>query len=98
MNIKSIILAAGKGSRMRSDLPKVMHTIGGMAMFHHVVSTCKSLGEGSLIGVVGHHAEVVINSLPNEEITWVILLNASNNVHPKRLDLSGFQPVSNCGN
>ena len=71
MNIKSIILAAGKGSRMRSDLPKVMHTIGGMAMFHHVVSTCKSLGEGSLIGVVGHHAEVVINSLPNEEITWV---------------------------
>jgi bifunctional UDP-N-acetylglucosamine pyrophosphorylase/glucosamine-1-phosphate N-acetyltransferase len=71
MNIKSIILAAGKGSRMRSDLPKVMHTIGGISMFHHVVSTCKSLGEGSLIGVVGHHAEVVINSLPEENITWI---------------------------
>jgi len=71
MNIKSIILAAGKGSRMCSDLPKVMHTIGGKAMFHHVVSTCKSLGEGSLIGVVGHHAEVVIESLPKETITWV---------------------------
>lgn len=71
MNIKSIILAAGKGSRMRSDLPKVMHTIGGKAMLHHVVSTCKSLGAGSVIGVVGHHAEVVINSMPNEEITWV---------------------------
>ena len=71
MNIKSIILAAGKGSRMCSDLPKVMHTIGGKAMFHHVVSTCKSLGEGSLIGVVGHHAEVVISSLADESITWV---------------------------
>jgi len=71
MNIKSIILAAGKGSRMCSDLPKVMHQIGGKAMFHHVVSTCKSLGEGSIIGVVGHHAEVVISSLPDESITWV---------------------------
>lgn len=71
MNIKSIILAAGKGSRMRSDLPKVMHKIGGKAMFHHVVETCRSLGEGSIIGVVGHHAETVISSLPEETIAWV---------------------------
>ena len=71
MKIKSIILAAGKGSRMCSDLPKVMHHIGGKAMFHHVVATCKSLGEGALIGVVGHHAEVVISSLPDEAIAWV---------------------------
>ena len=71
MNIKSIILAAGKGSRMCSDLPKVLHTIGGKAMFHHVVSTCKSLGEGSIIGVVGHRAETVVASLPDENITWV---------------------------
>ena len=71
MNIKSIILAAGKGSRMCSDLPKVLHTIGGKAMFHHVVSTCKSLGKGSLIGVVGHRSDAVIASLPDEDITWV---------------------------
>lgn len=71
MNIKSIILAAGKGSRMSSDLPKVMHTIGGKPMFHHVVSTCQSLGEGSIIGVVGHGAETVISSLSDETITWV---------------------------
>ena len=71
MNIKSIILAAGKGSRMCSDLPKVMHTIGGKAMFHHVISTCKALGEGSLIGVVGHGAETVIASLPDDNIVWV---------------------------
>jgi len=71
MNLKSIILAAGKGSRMCSDLPKVMHTIGGQAMFHHVVMTCRSLGEGTIIGVVGHHAETVISSLPDDDITWV---------------------------
>ncbi|MGB1310878.1 MAG: bifunctional UDP-N-acetylglucosamine diphosphorylase/glucosamine-1-phosphate N-acetyltransferase GlmU [Leucothrix sp.] len=72
MNIKSIILAAGKGSRMRSDLPKVMHEIGGKAMLHHVVLTCESLGEGSIIGVVGHHAEAVIASFPSDaSMIWV---------------------------
>lgn len=40
-------------------------------MFHHVVSTCKSLGKGSLIGVVGHRSDAVIASLPDEDITWV---------------------------
>ena len=71
MNIKSIILAAGKGSRMCSDLPKVMHKIGGKAMFHHVVATCESLGDGSIVGVVGHHADVVISSTSKDAITWV---------------------------
>ena len=71
MIIKSIILAAGKGSRMCSVMPKVMHTIGGKAMLHHVVSTCKSLGQSSIVGVVGHHSEIVMSSLPSEKITWV---------------------------
>ncbi|RVU85436.1 UDP-N-acetylglucosamine diphosphorylase/glucosamine-1-phosphate N-acetyltransferase [Leucothrix sargassi] len=71
MNIKSIILAAGKGSRMRSDLPKVMHKIAGKAMLHHVIETCEQLNSQSIIVVVGHHAELVTSSVDNEKVSWV---------------------------
>lgn len=72
MKIKPIILAAGKGSRMHSDRPKVMHKVGGKAMLHHVVTTCKSLSGGMIVGVVGHHAAVVIESFPvDSNIVWV---------------------------
>ena len=71
MNIKSIILAAGKGSRMRSDLPKVMHQIAGKSMLHHVIETCEQLNSASIAIVVGHHADVVISSVEDKNIEWV---------------------------
>jgi len=39
--IASIVLAAGKGTRMKSALPKVMHNLGGIPMIHHVVNSCR---------------------------------------------------------
>ncbi|PWQ94530.1 bifunctional UDP-N-acetylglucosamine diphosphorylase/glucosamine-1-phosphate N-acetyltransferase GlmU [Leucothrix arctica] len=71
MKIKSIILAAGKGSRMRSDLPKVMHKIGGKSMLHHVIDTCKEAKSDDIVIVVGHHAEVVIESVTDNNVSWV---------------------------
>ena len=71
MNIKSIILAAGKGTRMCSDLPKVMHKVGGKPMFQHVIDTCRELSDGSIIGVVGHSAESVITGIGDKSIQWV---------------------------
>ena len=71
MNIKSIILAAGKGSRMRSELPKVMHEIGGKAMLHHVIDTCREVNSESIVVVVGHHADVVIDSVNDDSVSWV---------------------------
>jgi len=71
MNIKSIILAAGKGSRMRSEKPKVMHHIGGKAMLHHVIDTCQEINSKSIVIVVGHHAETVIESVKSPTISWV---------------------------
>ncbi len=57
-----VILAAGQGSRMKSDLPKVCHPLAGEPMIRHVVRTARSLGEKVTV-VVGHGAETVENAL-----------------------------------
>jgi len=77
MNV--VILAAGKGTRMRSGLPKVLHPIGGMPMLGHVLETAQSLGPEKIIVVIGHGADQVraaIQALPEiskaAPIDWVI--------------------------
>ena len=54
-----IILAAGKGTRMRSDLAKVLHRAGGRTLIEHVVRACQPLKPAQLLVVVGHQAEEV---------------------------------------
>jgi len=54
-----VILAAGKGIRMRSSLPKVLHAIGGAPMLHHAIRAAQSLAPARLAVVVGHGAEAV---------------------------------------
>ncbi|PID45661.1 MAG: UDP-N-acetylglucosamine diphosphorylase/glucosamine-1-phosphate N-acetyltransferase [Proteobacteria bacterium] len=71
MKIKSIILAAGKGTRMCSDLPKVMHQVGGKPMLRHVIDTCRALGDGPIVAVVGHSAEKIVDGVADESIHWV---------------------------
>lgn len=59
MKIDVIILAAGKGTRMKSDRPKVLHEIGGQSMLQRVIDSASSLGDTSLSVVIGHGAELV---------------------------------------
>jgi bifunctional UDP-N-acetylglucosamine pyrophosphorylase/glucosamine-1-phosphate N-acetyltransferase len=54
-----IILAAGKGTRMRSELAKVLHRAGGRPLIEHVIRACLPLKPAQLITVVGHQAEEV---------------------------------------
>lgn len=61
-----VILAAGKGTRMKSDLPKVLHPIGGRSMLSHVISTAKQLGDYPVHIITGHGAEQVKVSLEQE--------------------------------
>lgn len=58
-----IILAAGSGTRMNSDLPKVLHTICGRSMLDHVVAAARELDPAEIIVVVGHRREQVISHL-----------------------------------
>lgn len=59
----AIILAAGKGTRMKSDLPKVCHEVGGRAMVCAVVDACLGAGVGRIVAVVGHRQELVRDAL-----------------------------------
>ena len=70
MNI--VILAAGQGKRMRSDLPKVLHRFAGKAMLAHVLDTARQLRPARLCVVIGHGGEQVRTALDAEDITWVI--------------------------
>jgi bifunctional UDP-N-acetylglucosamine pyrophosphorylase/glucosamine-1-phosphate N-acetyltransferase len=56
-----VILAAGKGTRLKSSLAKVLHRAGGRALIEHVVRACAPLGAKRTVVVVGHQAEQVIS-------------------------------------
>lgn len=69
MDIQVIILAAGKGSRMKSPLPKVLHQLAGKPLVQHVVDTCHVLGARQCSLVVGHGAEQVISAVDQNPMT-----------------------------
>lgn len=71
MKITTIILAAGKGTRMRSELPKVMHQIANRPLLRHVYDTAKQLENNAIKIVVGHGAELVTNALKELDADWV---------------------------
>ncbi len=54
-----VILAAGKGTRMKSDTPKVLHPVCGVPMLGHVLGAAEALGRASCYVIVGHGAEAV---------------------------------------
>jgi bifunctional UDP-N-acetylglucosamine pyrophosphorylase / glucosamine-1-phosphate N-acetyltransferase len=62
MNLDIVIMAAGKGTRMKSKLPKVLHTLAGRALLHHVIDTASQLLPRSMAIVTGHGATEVIAS------------------------------------
>lgn len=66
-----VILAAGKGTRMRSDLPKVLHPIGGRPLLQHVIDSARELGGDRLLVVVGHGAGQVEARLGADDIRFV---------------------------
>jgi bifunctional UDP-N-acetylglucosamine pyrophosphorylase/glucosamine-1-phosphate N-acetyltransferase len=59
MKTTAVILAAGQGTRMKSDLPKVLHKIAGVPMITHVVQIAQAVTGGKPIIVIGHGAEAV---------------------------------------
>lgn len=70
MNI--VILAAGQGKRMHSNLPKVLHPLAGKALVSHVIDTARSLSPRRLCLVYGHGGDVVRAALDAPDLAWAL--------------------------
>ncbi|MFT6274174.1 MAG: bifunctional UDP-N-acetylglucosamine pyrophosphorylase/glucosamine-1-phosphate N-acetyltransferase [Halioglobus sp.] len=71
MSLEIIILAAGQGTRMKSDLPKVLHPVGGRPLLEHVICVAQSLEPAAIYVVVGHESAQVRSALCEYPIEWV---------------------------
>ncbi len=66
-----VILAAGKGTRMHSNKPKVLHEVAGKPILAHVITCAKALNPQKIIVVYGYGGEIVREAFAHEDITWV---------------------------
>lgn len=69
-SLSVVILAAGKGKRMYSSLPKVLHPIGGQPMLARVINTARALQPQKLVVVYGHGGEQVRQTIHGDDIVW----------------------------
>ena len=70
MTLNVVILAAGQGSRMRSDLPKVLHPVGGCPMVAHVIAAANALEPAKIVIVYGHGGDMVKQSITGDNLLW----------------------------
>ena len=72
MALNVVILAAGKGTRMRSDLPKVLHPIAHKSMVQHVIDTAHNVGSDAIQLVYGYGADKLQSVLGEQQLNWVL--------------------------
>ena len=71
-NISAIILAAGKGTRMKSDLPKVLHKVNGKAMINHVIDLAREIGIEKIVVVIGFGKEMVKVETAYQKVLYAV--------------------------
>ena len=70
-DVCAVVIAAGQGTRMRSDIPKIVHPFGGLPMVGHVLETCRHLGVKRTLVVIGHQAARVRELLATYPVEFV---------------------------
>ncbi len=70
--LSTVILAAGKGTRMKSDLPKVLHKVLGETMVARVVRTAEEVGSTKNVVVIGHKKELVEEELAGKNVDFAV--------------------------
>ena len=71
-NVAALVLAAGKGTRMYSDLAKVLHPICGRPMLSYALAALEPLRLGRVVVVVGHQAESIQQVFSEASVEWVL--------------------------
>lgn len=90
MSLSIIILAAGKGTRMKSVKPKVMHTLAGKPLLQHVIDTANRLSPSELIVVCGNGAETVVPYVEEQGIKTVMQHEQRGTGHAVEQAKAGF--------
>ncbi len=72
MPLSVVILAAGQGKRMNSDLPKVLQPLAGQPLLQHVIRTARALNPANVYVVYGHGGAQVRAAFDHEELDWVL--------------------------
>ncbi|MGB0957629.1 MAG: NTP transferase domain-containing protein, partial [Litorivicinus sp.] len=90
-----VILAAGQGSRMKSDLPKVLHQVGGIPMIQHVINAVTDMAD-QIVVVVGHGQAEVRAALAGQTITFVEQTEQLGTGHALAQALPVLNPASTC--
>jgi len=71
MSLSVVILAAGKGTRMRSALPKVLHKIADKPMVQHVIDTVKKVGAENVHLIYGHGGDQMKATIKDADLNWI---------------------------
>ncbi|GAB4376448.1 MAG: sugar phosphate nucleotidyltransferase [Calditrichia bacterium] len=71
MGLATVILAAGKGKRMKSDLPKVIHPLNGRPMVHYVIDVAEAISSERIVLIIGHGKEMVIDAVQDRNVEFV---------------------------
>src|SRR4051812_43629534 len=94
MPLEIVILAAGQGKRMRSDLPKILHPLAGRPLLAHVLETARALSPRKTIVVHGHGAERVRAAFPERDLDWVLQAEQLGTGHAVQQAMARIDPKS----
>ena len=83
--LEVVILAAGQGTRMKSNRPKVLHPLGGKPLLAHVVDAAKSIGAHRIHVVYGHGGDQVRAEFAGVDINWVLQDQQNGTGHAVRM-------------
>ena len=92
-DVAALVLAAGKGTRMYSDLAKVLHPICGRPMLSYTLAALQEMGLSRILVVVGHQAERIKSVHADTEVEWVLQAEQLGTAHAVQCalpHLSGF--------
>ena len=91
--LQAVVLAAGKGTRMKSDLPKVLHQIGGRPLLAHVLDAARAARIGRAVVVVGHQAERVEAACAGEDLSFVLQRPQLGTGHAVQVAVPALEPA-----
>lgn len=89
MGLSTIILAAGQGTRMRSDLPKVLQPLAGRPLLAHVLDCAAQLGADDVCVVYGHGGEAVRTATGRDGLRWVLQAEQLGTGHAVQVAMPG---------